>query len=112
MATIKKAEKSANIQKDSMQHLPKKITSKVKVQQWYEQPITMDCFEVKVGNDKMYYARHLQWKEKIYIGPYETKEDVEKVLSDYIKNAKKDRMKRREVKNLHSAIIEDFKTFF
>ena len=93
--------------------LPKKINKKEAqpVEEWYKKEISSDDFVILAGKDKHYYGQHNKWKKNVYIGPYKTKEEVDKVISSYESVTKKPFGSRKEIKNIHSILIED-KDFF
>ena len=91
-------------------HQPKKITGAKLIKKeprWFEKEITLDCFIKKTDKKGKHYAQHKEWKNNAWIGAYDTDEELDKVLKDYIKNSKRPAMERKEVKNLHSVIMTD-----
>lgn len=86
------------------EHLPKKLPKK---EPWYKKTLNADDFIIKHDKDNNFYARHTEWKNTTWIGPYGSKEELEKVLKSYINNTKKPYGERKEVKNLHSAILNE-----
>ena len=65
-------------------NLPKKV-DKAKCKpfvEWYKKEITADCFEIRKGKDNLYYAHHKDWKKTVWIGPYDSEDEVKKVRSD------------------------------
>ena len=94
-------------------NLPKKV-DKAKCKpfvEWYKKEITADCFEIRKGNDNKYYAHHKDWKKTVWIGPYDSEDEVKKVINSYVSVTKKPFGERKELKNVHSIIVND-KDFF
>lgn len=84
-------------------HLPKK---KKKEPKWFEGNITSDCFTIKKDNKGKFYGHHKAWKSNIWIGPYDSEEELNKVIASYVTITKKPFGQRKELKNVHSIIIE------
>ena len=93
--------KSKNI---IISHLPRKRLVEPK---WFQKQITEDQFEIKQNKKCKYFARHEAWKSTIWIGPYDTEEELSKVISSYASITKKPFGKRKEIKNLHSVIMTE-----
>ena len=89
-------------------HLPKKRKKEEKPVElkWFQKQITEDCFEIKQDKKGKFYAHHNEWKERIWIGPYGLKEDIDKVIASYVSVTKKPFGSRKELKNVHSILIE------
>ena len=85
-------------------HLPKKRLTKPK---WFETQITSEQFETQKDKKGKLYGHHKAWKNNIWIGPYDTEEELNKVISSYESASKKPFGKRKEIKNLHSVIMTD-----
>ena len=83
----------------------KSAEDKPKSVPWYRQPISDADFIRAESPDKKAYARHKEWKETIWIGPYESKASLESVITEYVRNAKRSVLKRKSVKGLHSVIL-------
>lgn len=83
----------------------KNTEDKPKSVPWYKQPISDADFIRAESPDKKTYARHKAWKESVWIGPYESKASLESVITEYIRNAKRNVLKRKSVKGLHSAVL-------
>lgn len=73
---------------------------------WFEKCMDEGIFEARTGKDGNVYGHYNEWKEKIWIGPYKSQEELDKVIASYIKETKKPFGKRKEIKNIHSIIIE------
>ncbi len=102
--------KSNHLPKKS-NHLPKKIKKESrKAEQpepkWFEKQITSDQFEIKQGKNGKFYSRHKEWKNNIWIGPYDSKEAVDKVINSYVSVTKKPFGEREPLKNVRSFIGE------
>ena len=85
-------------------HLPKKRKQEPK---WFEKQITADQFEIKKDKNKKFYGHHEAWKNNVWIGPYDTEEELNKVIASYASITKKPFGQRKEIKNVHSVIMED-----
>ena len=83
----------------------KNTEDKPKSVPWYKQPISDADFIRAESPDNKAYARHKAWKESVWIGPYESKASVESVITEYVRNAKRNVLKRKSVKGLHSAVL-------
>lgn len=90
--------------KNDIKHLPRKKPQEPK---WYQKVITPDQFEIKQNNIGLFFAHHHAWKKTVWIGPYETEEEISKVIASYATVTKKPFGKRKELKNVHSIIIEE-----
>lgn len=92
--------------------MPRKLTEeekatvvKTKALRWFQKPISEADFIRLKDNDGKVYARHTAWKDTVLIGPYNTSAELEAVIAEYVKNAKRSVMKRKQVKNLHSVVL-------
>ena len=83
----------------------KNTEDKPKSVPWYKQPISDADFIKAESPDKKAYARHKAWKKSVWIGPYESKASLESVITEYVRNAKRNVLKRKSVKGLHSAVL-------
>jgi len=88
-------------------HLPKKIGRTPKIPKWYEKPISKDDFVSMTDKNGKVYGRHKEWKKTIWIGPYDTDEELSKVIASYVSVTKKPFGNRKEIKNIHSIIMND-----
>ena len=95
---------SLNGAKSTENHQPKKHKTKLR---WFEQPMTADCFTTKTDRDGKFYAQHNAWKKTIWIGPYNSEEELNKIIKKYIANSKKKPMERLWIEGLHSIIMKD-----
>ena len=95
---VKKTLKNA-----AFEHMPKKRQIE---QKWFQKQIAADQFEIKQNKDGKYFAHHEAWKKTIWIGPYDTEEELTKVIASYVSVTKKPFGKRKELKNVHSIIME------
>lgn len=94
--------KASNVSANS--HLPKKRQKKNK---WFEGQITIDQFETRNDKKGKFYGHHEAWKSTIWIGPYDTEEELNKVIASYASTTKKPFGQRKEIKNVHSIIINE-----
>ena len=88
----------------TIEHQPVKKPKKLK---WYQKQITADQFTSRKGKDGKIYGHHEEWKKNIWIGPYDSVEDLNKVIASYVSTTKKPLGQRKEIKNLHSVIMTD-----
>lgn len=95
-----------------LNHLPKKNKQRkqksrtAREPKWFEKQITSDQFEIKQGKNGKFYSRHKEWKSTIWIGPYDSKEAVNKVINSYVSVTKKPFGERESLKNVRSFIGE------
>ena len=85
-------------------HLPKKRQRELK---WYQKQILPEDFISRKDKNGKIYGHHKEWKNTIWIGPYETEEEINKVISSYVSVTKKPFGQRKEIKNVHSIIINE-----
>lgn len=88
----------------ALEHLPKKRQVEPK---WFQKQITADQFEIKQNKDGKYFAHHEEWKKTIWIGPYDTEEEINKVIDSYVSVTKRPFGKRKELKNVHSILMDE-----
>lgn len=88
-------------------HQAKKIVgAKKKEPKWYEKCMDEGIFEQRTGKDDKIYGHYNEWKETVWIGPYKDEDELNKVIASYTKETKKPFGKRKEIKNIHSIIVE------
>jgi hypothetical protein len=87
----------------SNEHLPKKRVQKPK---WFEGKIEKEQFKIKTDKNGKFYGQHEAWKKTIWIGPYDTEEEINKVIDSYVSVTKRPFGKRNSLKNVHSIIID------
>lgn len=88
--------------------LPRKMITVVKEEKplkWFEKPMSADMFTIKKHMDR-YYARHNEWGERVWIGPYEKRSDVTAIIKEYVNNSVLKPLERKEISNLHSVLID------
>ena len=79
------------------------IKEKIKNLPWYKRPIERSAFISRKAKDGKYYVRHNEWAEKIWIGPYNTIGDVDKIIDSYILKSSIEPLNRITTENeLHS----------
>ena len=79
---------------------------------WYKRPLERSEFYYrKAINDKL-YVRHEEWAKHTWIGPYDTKKDVENVVDAYVRESFKAPLDRKENRNIHSITVENEPQFF
>lgn len=67
--------------------------------------MTKDNFITKEINGE-FYARYKTWSKRIWIGPYASEKELNKVIDSYVKETKKEVLKR-DIKNIHSIILNE-----
>ena len=93
------AKRKAMAAQPTNKHQPtKRKLIKIEEPKWFQKPISIDCFEIKESKNGKFYAQHKEWKKNIYIGGYDTKDELNKVLEDYCKNSKRSPMNKKAVK--------------
>jgi hypothetical protein len=98
--------RNKKISEDIIHQAKKRTNIKQKELKWFEKCMDEGVFELKTGKDNNFYLHYNEWKEKVWIGPYKTEDEANKVVASYIKETKKPFGKRKEIKNIHSIIIE------
>ena len=89
------------------------IEEKVNKLPWYKRPIERSAFTSKKAKDGKYYVRHIEWAERIWIGPYDTLKDANKIIDSYVEKSSIEPLNRIITDNgVHSVYIEDVKSFF
>lgn len=81
----------------------KKDVKKTSYNKWDN--LKKEDFITKVVGGR-YYGRHKEWSTKIWIGPYKTENELDKVINSYVKETKKDVL-YRNIKNVHSVIMDE-----
>ena len=79
---------------------------------WYKRPIEREAFSYKEAKNGKLYLRHREWSNKTWIGPYDTKQDINSVINSYVLESLKAPLDRKKNSNVHSVIIEDEEGFF
>ena len=98
--------RNKKISEDIIHQAKKRTSIKQKELKWFEKCMDENMFELKAGKDDNFYLHYNEWKKKIWIGPYKTEDEANKVVASYIKETKKPFGKRKEIKNIHSIIVE------
>ena len=93
----KKKQKNENIE------IKKEIKKEKK---WFELPMKKENFSI-IEKDNKFYSHYSEWKENIYIGPYDTEKELNQVIDMYVKETKKtDLLKRNfNVEKIHTIIL-------
>lgn len=94
--------------KESSKSSSKKIkTEEIKEEnkelKWHQKPMKKEKFKVQEIDNK-FFAQYDEWKENIWIGPYDTEKDVNDVINMYVKETKKKPI-NRIMKNIHSILF-------
>ena len=89
------------------------IEEKVKKLPWYKRPIERSAFISRKAKDGKHYVRHVEWAERIWIGPYNTIEDVDDIINSYVeKSADKPLDRITPNREIHSVYVDDVNSFF
>ena len=93
---------------------PRNITVETKPQfiPWFKRPLAFEEFICKEGRDNNYYVRHKEWGKRIWIGPYSSKKDAEKIIKAYVAESIKAPLDTKVNNKVHSIIIENAEKFF
>ena len=104
--TIKKDLDDIKKNKEELSKKNNKVTPKKlpKIVQWWEKELKIDEFVTKENNGK-WFGHYSVWKKNIWIGPYESEQEVNKVIKDYVRESKKP-IGSRILKNIHSIILK------
>lgn len=76
----------------------------IKELKWFEKPMVKDKFIIKEIDNK-FYAQYEGWKPNIWIGAYNSEQELLDVIKMYIKETKKKPIDRN-MRNIHSIIID------
>lgn len=79
---------------------------------WYKRPIERKAFSYRKGKDNKLYVRHNEWSKHTWIGPYNTKNDVDRIIDSYVSESLKAPLDRKVNYKIHSVIVEDETKFF
>jgi hypothetical protein len=74
--------------------------------------LAFEEFICKEGCDNNYYVRHKEWGKRIWIGPYSSKKDAEKIIKAYVAESIKAPLDTKVNNKVHSIIIENAEKFF
>ena len=104
---------SSFVAKHRRQIKPISIEEKVKQLPWYKRPIERGAFTSRKAKDGKYYVRHIEWCEKIWIGPYKSMKDVDNIIDSYVEKSSIAPLNRiTSDSEIHSVYIEDANKFF
>lgn len=70
---------------------------------WFEKPMVKDKFIIKEIENKL-YAQYEGWKPNVWIGAYNSEQELLDVIKMYIKETKKKPIDRN-MKNIHSVLL-------
>lgn len=89
------------------------IGDKVDKLPWYKKPIERNAFISREGKDGKHYARHKEWSKEIWVGPYNTIQEVDELIDSYVRESEKEPLNRITINHgIHSVYVDDIKTFF
>ena len=101
------------VAKHRKQVKPISIEEKIKQLPWYRRPIERSAFIYKKAKDGKYYVRHNEWSKQIWIGPYQTKKDVNDIINSYVEKSLLSPLNKIVSKiEIHSVYINDLNNFF
>lgn len=75
----------------------------IKELKWFEKPMLKSKFIIKEIDNK-FYAQYEGWKPNIWIGAYNSEQELLDIIKMYIKETKKKPIDRN-MKNIHSIIL-------
>lgn len=75
----------------------------IKEKRWWEVPMKKTFFKHKKIEAK-HYAQYEGWKKDVWIGPYNSEQELNEVIKSYIEETKKP-IGERKIENIHSIII-------
>ena len=79
---------------------------------WYRRPIEREAFSIKEGKDGKFYAQHNEWSKRVWIGPYASMDEVNKIIDAYVDESLKGTLAKKTMDSIHSVIIEDGQSYF
>lgn len=79
---------------------------------WYRRPIEREAFSIKKGKNGKFYAQHNEWSKRVWIGPYNSEDAVNKVIDSYVEESLKGSLDKKLSNSIHSVIVDDEETFF
>ena len=85
----------------------KQTTQKIEPQtekKWFQKPMVKEKFIIKEKDDK-FYAQYDGWPHNVWVGAYNSLEEVDSIINIYVKETKK-KIADRKFKNVHSIIID------
>lgn len=104
---------STFVAKHRRQVKPVSIEEKVKQLPWYRRPIEREAFTSRKAKDGKYYVRHIEWAERIWIGPYRTLKDCDDIINSYVVTSNIKPLDRISPdREIHSVYVNDVNKFF
>lgn len=89
--------------KNDKQQFKKEIKEE-KPLKWYDKNINISDFIVKEYNNE-WYGQVKYWKNNIWIGPYQSNDEINKIIKEYVNELKKPVLNRK-FKNIHSILLK------
>lgn len=84
--------------------LPEEEEVLIKEKQWWEYPMKKTFFKHKKFEGK-HYSQYEGWRDDVWIGPYNSEQELNDVIKSYIEETKKP-IGERKIENIHSIIIK------
>lgn len=78
---------------------------------WYKRPIEREAFSIKESKDGKFYAQHNEWSKRVWIGPYQSEDAVNKIIDSYVMESLKGSLDKKLPNSIHSVLIEDGQYF-
>ena len=88
------------------------MEDKIKKLPWFRRPIEKTAFSSREGRDGKLYVHHCEWSDHVWIGPYETKKDVDGIIQAYVDASLKSPLDKAPFSPIHSVWVEDRDNFF
>lgn len=79
---------------------------------WYKRKLEASEFEIKQGKNNLFYVRHKEWSNVVFIGPYNTKLDALNIVGAYIVASTHGDLRFFDNSKVHSLTVDNPKTFF
>lgn len=79
---------------------------------WYRRPIEREAFSIKEDKNGKFYAQHNEWSKRVWIGPYHSQDEVNKIIDSYVEESLKGSLDKKPIDSIHSVIIDDEKSYF
>ena len=74
---------------------------------WYRRPIEREAFSIREGKNGQFYAQHNEWSKRVWIGPYQSEDAVNKVIDSYVEESLKGNLDKKPTNSIHSIVVED-----
>ena len=72
---------------------------------WYLRPLSHEEFITKKNDEGRFYIRHTEWNKGVWIGPYASQKDADKIIQTYVDDSFKHPLDRNKNENIHSVVF-------